>query len=141
MGLSNKLSCVAGSFSHCPNPHRFFQSEVFRLYFPVLETWVAWSILFPSCSSHFICTLMWDHPLHQLPLCCVSSSPQLPISIPPTSMDECFFFNSLVVGLPYSSIFCQLWLFFVFKFVVVLILVVRGGTVYPPMPPSWPEVL
>ena len=30
---------------------------------------------------------------------------------------------------------------FVFKFVVVLILVARGGTVYPPMPPSWPEVL
>ena len=27
----------------------------------------------------------------------------LPISAPPT----CFFFNSMVVGLPYSSIFCQ----------------------------------
>ena len=30
--------------------------------------------------------------------------------------------------------------FFVFKFVVVLLLVVRGGKVYLPMPPSWPEV-
>ena len=30
--------------------------------------------------------------------------------------------------------------FFVFKFVVVLLLVVRGGTVCLPMPPSWPEV-
>ena len=39
----------------------------------------------------------------------------LPISAPPTSMDECFFFISLVVRLPYSSIFCQFWLFFVFK--------------------------
>ena len=39
----------------------------------------------------------------------------LPISAPPTGLDECFFFNSLVVGLPYSSIFC-------FKFVVVLLL-------------------
>ena len=30
--------------------------------------------------------------------------------------------------------------FFVFKFVVVLLLVVQGGTVYLPMPPTWPEV-
>ena len=30
--------------------------------------------------------------------------------------------------------------FFVFKCVDVLLLVVRGGKVYLPMPPSWPEV-
>ena len=36
---------------------------------------------------------------------------QLPVSAPPTGLDECFFFNSLVVGLPYSSIFWQFWLF------------------------------
>ena len=40
---------------------------------------------------------------------------RLPVSTPPTSLDECFFFISLVVRLPYSSIFCQFWLFFVFK--------------------------
>ena len=38
---------------------------------------------------------------------------------PPTGLDECFFFKSLVVGLPYSSIFYEFWLFFVFKFVVL----------------------
>ena len=43
---------------------------------------------------------------------------------PPTSLDECSFFNSSVVGFSYSSIFWQFWLFFVFKFVVVLLLVV-----------------
>ena len=69
--------------------------------------------------------------------CFGSCSPWLPISAPPTSLGECFFFNSLVVRLPYSSIFCQFWMFFVFKFVVVLLLVVRGGTVYLPIPPSW----
>ena len=42
-------------------------------------------------------------------------SNRLPISAPPTGLDECFFFISLVVGLPYSLIFCQFWLFFVFK--------------------------
>ena len=32
------------------------------------------------------------------------------------------------------------WLvFFIFIFVVVLLLVVRGGAVCLPMPPSWPE--
>ena len=42
-------------------------------------------------------------------------SAQLHISAPPTGLDECVFFIALVVGLPYSSIFCQFWLFFVFK--------------------------
>ena len=41
-------------------------------------------------------------------------STQLPVSAPPTGLDECVF-NSLVVGLLYSLIFCQFWLFFVFK--------------------------
>lgn len=40
MGLSKALSCEAGSFSCCHNPHRIFQSEVLRLYFPALEPWV-----------------------------------------------------------------------------------------------------
>ncbi|KAF6084387.1 hypothetical protein HJG60_008649 [Phyllostomus discolor] len=42
-------------------------------------------------------------------------SSQLPNSAPPTGLDECFFFNSLAVGLPYSLIFCRFWLFFVSK--------------------------
>ena len=45
------------------------------------------------------------------------------VSTTPTGLDECFFFISLVVGLPYSSIFWQFWLFFLFKFVVVLLVV------------------
>ena len=65
----------------------------------------------------------WPAPLHnplphwvcQLPPGCKSSLPQLPVSAPPTGLDEYFFFISLVVRLPYSSIFCQFWLFFVFK--------------------------
>ena len=48
--------------------------------------------------------------LHLLP-CCESSLLQLPVCAPPTSLDECFFSNSLVFGLPYSSIFWQFWLF------------------------------
>ena len=39
----------------------------------------------------------------------------LPVFASPTGPDECFFFIYLVVRLPYSLIFCQFWLFFVFK--------------------------
>ena len=59
---------------------------------------------------------------------------------PPASLDECFFFNSLVVGLLYSAIFWLFWLLFVFKFVVVLLLAVWRGRVYLPTPPSMPQV-
>ena len=72
-----------------------------------------WGLLVPA----------WPAPFHNRPPNCVrqpppcreSSPPQLPLSAPPTGLHECFFFISLVVGLPYSSIFCQFWLFFVFK--------------------------
>ena len=104
----------------CQSPQLFFQSEVLRLYFPLLEPWVAWSVSLLSCSSWFICTQMWDCPVLQLMPCHESSLAWLPISTPPTGLDECFFFNSLIVGLPYNLIFWQFWLFFVFKFVVVL---------------------
>ena len=126
MGLTSKLSYEAGHFSHHRKRHRFLKSEVLRLSFPSLEPSVAWSFLFPSSSSQFISTEMWDCQVLQLLPCYELSPPHLPVSVPPTSPDECFFFNSLVVGLPYSSIFWQFWLFFVFKFVVHF-LVMRGG--------------
>ena len=63
------------------------------------------------------------------------------LSAPSTGLNECFFLTSLVVGLPYNLIFWQFCLFFVFKFVVVCLLVVQGGTDYLPMPLSWPEVI
>ena len=54
-------------------------------------------------------------PILQPPPCRESSLPRWPVSAPPTGLDECVFSISLVVGLPYSLIFCQFWLFFVFK--------------------------
>ena len=130
-----------GSFScHC-NPHRFLQPEILRLYFPTLEPWATWSVLLPSCSSWLIRMQIWDCPVHQPPPCCISSLPGLSISTPPTSLDECFFFNSLVVRLPYGLTFWQLWLFLFFKLVVILLLVVQGSAVYLCMPPSCLEAL
>ena len=109
-----EISCEAGSFSCCLNPHRCFQSEALSLYFPVLEPWVvrsvSLSVVPPGLSTHE-CGIAWS-PSRWLASSPLRSGARLH---PPTGLDECFFFNSLVVGLPYSSIFCQFWLFFVFK--------------------------
>ena len=109
-----------------------FSIRGLRLYFPELKPWVARSVLIPRCSSWFIYVQMWgcrvcwwSHCLprlsHSLPClwvwpCCPKFClPRLHVSAPPTSLDECFFFISLVVRLLCGSIFCQFWLFFVFK--------------------------
>ena len=103
-----------------PQLPQVFSIRGLRLSFPALEPLIAWSVLRPLLSSWFICVRMWGrsvcppHWVHQPLPCCESSPTWLPVSAPPTSIDECFFI-SLVFRLPYSSIFCQFWLFFVFK--------------------------
>ena len=136
MGLSNHLSCEAGSFCCRLNTHGVF-SQRFEALFPRAGA-LGCAVCFapPPFLPVYLCvkvglqglpattfwglpTAAWPAPFHNLPPpplpCCESSPPQLPISAPPTCLDECFLFISLVVRLPYSSIFCQFWLFFVFK--------------------------
>ena len=141
MGLYNELACEAGSFSCCClNPTGVF-SQRFEALFP--------------CPGALGCAVCFAPPQFLPVYLCANVGPQAPpaaaslgppatalpsvLSGPPTGLDECFFINSLVVRLPYSSIFWQFWLLFVFIFVVVLLLVVQGGKVYLPMHPSWPE--
>ena len=68
-------------------------------------------------------------------------STRLPIFPTPTHLDECDLFNSLVVRFSYRSIF---WWFRVIIFfcslVVIFAVVVQGGKMCLPTPPSWPEV-
>ena len=137
MGLSNKLSCEAGSFSHRYNPLMFLQPAVLGFLFPCWNPGLlglSHSPFVPPGLSSWKCGTAWSSShrpaqVLQLPPCRKSSLPQLPISAPPTGLDECFFFNSLVFRLPYSLIFWQFCLFFIFKFVVVLLLVVGEGSV------------
>ena len=73
----------------------------------------------PAITLWGLLAAAWPAPFHNLPPhwvrqllpCRKSSPPWLPISAPPTGLGECFFI-SFVVGLPYSSIFCQFWGFF-----------------------------
>ena len=85
---------------------------------------------------------MWDHPVCQLPPCChlfvLADSLHLP-----SSLDEYFYFYSMAVGLPYSSIFWQFWFLgflCVFK-LFFLLLVVWGSEAYLSMTPSGPGVV
>ena len=139
-----------GVFPVASTPHRFFSVRGFEALFSRTETLGCAVCLAPQLFLPVYPYANVGPPgppataspnlVLQPPHRHTSSPPQLPVSIPSTGLDECFFFNSLVVGLPHSSIFCQFRVFFVFKFVVVLLLVVWGGIVWPPVPPSWPEV-
>ena len=118
MGLSKELSYEAGSFCHHCNSHRFLQPDIFKAFFSSTGTLGCLVCLAPSLFLLVYLHANVGPPVLQLPPCRTSSLPQLPISAPPTILNECFFFNSLVVGLLYSANFWQFWLFFVFKFVV-----------------------
>ena len=140
MGLSSKLSCKAQSFSHCHNPHRFFQSEVLRLYFPHWNPGLrslSHSPVFPPRLSARI------YGIAQFASCHLAASPLLPScpSLPllPVWMNVSPL-TAWLLDFPTVRFSGSSGCFFVFKFVVVLILVVRGGTVCLPMPPSWPAV-
>ena len=120
----------------------FFSVRGFEALFPHIGTWLVQSVSLLSCSSQFICTKCGTAHSASHCLACPGLpalallqvlSTWLPVSAPPAGLDECFFFNSSVVGLLYSLIFWQFWLFFKFKFVVFLLLVVRGGKAYLPM--------
>ena len=139
VGLSNELSCEAGSSPAASTPTGVFNQRLEAL-FPGAGILGCLVCVTPQL---FLPVYLHTNVGLSVPLAATSPqvlSTQLPISAPPTGLDECFFFNSLVLGLPFSLIFCQSWLVFVFKFVVVLLLVVHGGKVCLPMPPSWPEV-
>ena len=136
MGLSNEVSWEAGSFSCCCNPHRFFQSEVLRLYFPCTGTLGCMVCLTPQL---FLLVYLHTNVRPPGPPATTLLRVLSTAAVPPTGLDECFF-NSFVVGLPYSFISGSSGYFFAFKCIVVLLLVVQGGKVYLPTPPSWPEV-
>ena len=167
MGLSNDLSCEAGSLSCCcPNPHRCFQSGL-RLYFPELEPWVAQSALLPAVCPVYLCTnvgprgathrsacpalrhsesgplglsvQMWGCRVCWWSDCLPRSSHTPPVSVRPqqreSSPPRCLSLPLLLVWMNVYFLFpwCRTSLPFDF----VSVLVVRGGAVCLPMPPSW----
>ena len=131
MGLSKELSCEAGSFSCCclntPSP-RVFSIRGLRLYFPVLEPWVAQSAALPTSCLVYLCANVGPQGLLvvRLPALFVPHSSSLGpamamrvLSTPPTGLDVCFFLST----------WCQTSLPFDF----LSVLVVGGGALCLPM--------
>ena len=142
MGLSNELSCEAGSFTHNSQHPQVFSVIGFKALYstcwsPGLRSLSRSSVVSPSLYTQK-CGIAHStiHHLARPSSRCLAASPLCPCCPSPPLLPV---FNSLVVGLPYSSIFWQFW-FFVFKLVVVL-LVVQGSEVFLPTSASWPELL
>ena len=170
MGLSDDLSCEAGSFSCCcPNPTGSFNQRSEAL-FPRAGA-LGYMVCFTAhCSSRFICARVWGprvlppalpalfspilSPALSVYLCAIIGpqgllvvrlpvpfvphsaslgpatamrvlSTQVPISTPPTGLDESLFFISLVLD-PLAI-----------RFDSLSVLVLQGGAVCLPTPPSW----
>ena len=107
----------------------------------VLEPWDVHSVRLPSCSSWFICTQMWDCLVCKLLPCCESSLPSCP-SLPllPVWMNVSSLTRWLLDFYPVRfSVSSGYFLFL--KFVVVPLLVVQGGKVHLPTPPSLWEIV
>ena len=120
LGPSNKLFCEVGSFSCQSNPH-IFTVRGFEALFPYAGT-----LGYVVCLTPQLFLPVYQHSNVRPPALLATALPFILSAVVACFCPsyECFFFNSLVVGLPYSLIFWQFWLFFVFKFVVVLLLVV-----------------
>ena len=102
-----------------PQLPQVFMARSFVAFFPCAGTLgcavclTTWSFL-PVClhASEGLPATALPIQVFQPPLCHISSPPWLPVSAPCTGLDECFFFNSLVVRLLYSLIIWQFWVFF-----------------------------
>ena len=83
-----------------PQPPQVFSIRGLRLYFPVLELWVVWSVLLPSCSSRFICTWTWDCRVCQPPPRWVHQ----PLPWHKSSLSSCLSLSLLLVWMNISSL-------------------------------------
>ena len=90
-----------------PQPPRAFSIRGLRVYFPELEPWVAQSASLPAVRPVYLCANVGPRGLLVLglPAPIVSLGPAtatrflstpVPISAPPTGLNECLFFISLV---------------------------------------------
>ena len=118
-----------------------FTPRVFESFFPCTGTVDAQVCLAPQLFLPAYLHANVGNLVCQLPHCHESSSPWLPISAPPTSLYECFFFNSLVFGLPSILIFLQFWLFLFLNWLLAFFwLFEEVNEVFLSTPPSWLEL-
>ena len=117
-----------------PQAHCFLQPEVMGIY--LLGAGILGCVVWPGAGilrypSQFSSTSCECETTHSVASLGHMASPRLlapsPGVRPSYRLDECFFFISLVVRLPYSSIFCQFWLCFVFKLLLSFFWLCKGA--------------
>ena len=139
MGLSNDLSCEAGSFSCCcPNPTGIFNQR-FEALFP--QRWSP-GLLDLLCSPLFVLVYLCTNvglqglPVVRLPAPFVPHSASLgPATATRVLSTRCPSLPLLLVWMNVYFLFPWFWTSLPFHFLSVL--VVRGGAVCIPTPPSW----
>ena len=123
----------SSSFFHWLNLCWCLQPEVVGTYLPGTGTlgWGAWCRVGTPCSQ--------DNPPECLSTTHGVRDQPVRICTPPTSLDECGFFNSIVFRLLLNSVSdgSKWWWFFIL--VVILMWLCRGEPCLP-MLPSWPAV-
>ena len=146
MGLSDELLCEAGSISHQYNPHRFFTSRCFESLVFRAETQgfhgLSLTPVLPGLSACVCGTAQFTNhhlafPVHDLALSHILSSRATRLC--PSYQSGWIFLFLLGCWASILMISWQLWLFIVFKLVVILVLIVGGSEAFLPMPPSWLE--
>ena len=118
------------SFFHWLSPHWVSQPEVMGTYLPGIKT-LSWDTWGWTGTLH-----SWDIPPEFLSSICGCRTTPFCISVPPTSLDVCSLFNSIVVRLPFNLIFDG-WVIVVLYFSCNFHVVVWGGKPCLPMPTSW----
>ena len=108
VGTLRETAWDSRSFFHQPNLCWFLQPEVMGTYLPGIGTmdWGAWHVAWIPCSQ--------DIPPEHLSATRGCGTSLFHISTPPTSLDGCGFFNSVIVRLPFNSIYngSEWWLFY-----------------------------
>ena len=136
--LAVQFSVCSGCARRCiclPTPPSWFPPLVFslrslRLYFPALEPWAVWSALLPAVCPVYLCSNVGPQGLLVVRL----PAPFIPhsASLHPARAPRFLFVPGAHLRPSYQS-GCRTSLQFDF----LSVLVVRGGVVCLPMPPSW----
>ena len=132
-------ACEAGNLSCCyPNPHGCFQSEVWGFISPCWSPGLR-GLLWSPHFVWFICARMWGHRVCPWSDCLPRWSHTLPVSVLPrpreSSPPRCP--SPPLLPVLMNVYFLFPWCGTPLPFDFLSVLVVRGGTVCLPTPPSW----
>ena len=125
VGSLRGTAWISRCFFHWLNPHWFLQPEIVGTYVPGtgILGWGAWWRGYLVWEAWYGVSIphSWVIPLEFLSTICGSGTSPFCISAPPTSLDGCGFFNSVVVWLPFYLISdgSEWWLLYILVLILM----------------------